>query len=372
MPFRQLLWIGLALAAATLACNLGSPAPTDTPLPPTATHTPPPPATDTPLPPTATPEPSPTDVPPTPEPTVTPGPGGPEGYVDNRSGPLELMQSYINAINRHEYARAYGYWDEGSAVGAFEDFEAGFADTQAVTLTTGTIMGEGAAGSLFYVVPVTLHALTSGGEQVFAGCYTLHLSQPGVQAEPPFRPMAIRFADVDEVPAGTDPGPIMAAACPPSAEVVTPQAPPENDISADYYIDDRSSAAAVLRSFLNAVNRREYARAYGYYEEGAEVIAFEDFEADAADVAALSDYRHGGALTDAGAGQLYFSLPAAFTTEESDGEMTTSVGCFLFHLSQPAIQGVPFQPLGLRESQGSEAEPGADVEAMLAEACATP
>jgi hypothetical protein len=278
------------------------------------------------------------------------------------------MESYVNALNRHEYARAYGYWDEGANIGSFEDFEAGYADTQAVTLTTGTIMSEGAAGSLFYVAPVTLRAATSTGEQVFAGCYTLHLSQPAIQAEPPFRPMAIRFADVEEVPAGADPGPLMAAACPPSAVAVTPQAPPDDAVSAEYYIDNRSNTAALLRSFFNAINRREYARAYGYYEPDAEVSSFEDFQESAAG-AVIASFVHGAASDDAGAGQLYYRLPAAYVVERPDGSMSTLVGCFTLHLSQPAIQGVPYQPLGLREGDVSEAGAGADIVTLLAEAC---
>ena len=31
------------------------------------------------------------------------------------------------------------------------------------------------------------------------------------------------------------------------------------------YIDDRSSAAAIVNSFYNAVNRKEYARAWDYF-----------------------------------------------------------------------------------------------------------
>src|SRR5260221_5754909 len=42
--------------------------------------------------------------------TVTPFPGSAELYVDDRSTPAALITSFVNAINRQEYLRAYSYW----------------------------------------------------------------------------------------------------------------------------------------------------------------------------------------------------------------------------------------------------------------------
>ncbi len=112
----------------------------------------------------------------------------PAASVDNRSDAVAVLNSYVNAISRKEYARAYSYWESGSSVGSFENFEKGFAGTDTVALTTGTVGSSAGAGQLYYVVPVTLNALqTNGTTQTYVGCYTLHLSQPGIQAEPPFR-----------------------------------------------------------------------------------------------------------------------------------------------------------------------------------------
>src|SRR6185295_9432896 len=96
-----------------------------------------------------------------------------------------------------EFARAYGYWETASSVGSFENFAAGYAETQAVTLTTGVVSSEGAAGNLFYRVPAVLQAtLNDGTPQTFAGCYTLHIAQPAVQATVPFAPLGIRSAEL--------------------------------------------------------------------------------------------------------------------------------------------------------------------------------
>jgi hypothetical protein len=156
----------------------------------------------------------PAGVPLTPEPAPPAGDVSADHYIDDRSDPEALIRSLFNAINRHEYLRAYSYWKDDADVGSFADFEAGYAETATVALETGEVAGDAGAGQFNYLVPVTLNVTTTGGEaQTFVGCYHLHLSNPGVQAEPPFIPLGIRAADVQEVAAGADPAALMAAAC---------------------------------------------------------------------------------------------------------------------------------------------------------------
>ena len=58
--------------------------------------------------------------------------------------------------------------------------------------TFGTVLNEGAAGSLYYKLPMILVAQVTGNTtQIFVGCYTLHLTQSGVQVQPPFHSMGI-------------------------------------------------------------------------------------------------------------------------------------------------------------------------------------
>src|SRR5258706_16448371 len=77
-------------------------------------------------------------------------------YFDNRGNAVVALQSYFNAINRREYARAYGYWESAAAVGPFAAFQAGYADTQSVLLTTGAVTGDAGAGQRHFTVPVIL------------------------------------------------------------------------------------------------------------------------------------------------------------------------------------------------------------------------
>ncbi len=116
----------------------------------------------------------------------------PGAYVDDRSSPEAVISSFYNAISRQEYARAWSYYQDGEGVPAFDDFVKGYSDTKSVSVSFGEVAGEGAAGSMYYTVPVSLDAVdTSGKHSYFAGCYTLRLANPGIQAEPPFEPMHI-------------------------------------------------------------------------------------------------------------------------------------------------------------------------------------
>ncbi len=111
-------------------------------------------------------------------------------YLDDRSTPGRLVESLYNAISRKEFARAWGYFATPPAA-SVEAYAAGFEDTAGVEVTVGTPHEEGAAGSVYYELPVALSAERPDGTyRTFAGCYTVRLVQPANQ-EPPFRPMAI-------------------------------------------------------------------------------------------------------------------------------------------------------------------------------------
>ena len=113
-------------------------------------------------------------------------------YVDDRSTPQAVIQSFYNAINRQEYARAWSYYEDGQGVPAFDAFTAGYQSTKSVTLTLGKPTSDGAAGSTYYSLPASIDALSTAGKHAyFAGCYTLRLANPAIQAEPPFQPMHI-------------------------------------------------------------------------------------------------------------------------------------------------------------------------------------
>jgi hypothetical protein len=139
-------------------------------------------------------------------------------YLDDRSDAVQVMRSLFNAINRSEYVRAYSYWEPSAALTQlppFNNFAAGYADTASVQLTTGALREEGAAGSLYAQVPVTLVATTrSGVIQTFVGCYILHMTNPGLQETPPFHPWGVQSAHVTQVANNANTTTLMATACP--------------------------------------------------------------------------------------------------------------------------------------------------------------
>jgi hypothetical protein len=112
-------------------------------------------------------------------------------YVDDRSDAASVLRSLYNAVSRREYARAWDYFGDTRPAASFDDFVDGYRTTERVDIETGAVSQEGAAGSVFFSVPVAIRATaTDGSAQVFAGCYTLRQVNAQVQ-EPPFRPILI-------------------------------------------------------------------------------------------------------------------------------------------------------------------------------------
>lgn len=103
-------------------------------------------------------------------PPAAPARGSPEAAAD-------VIRSYYAAIDRGDLATAYRLWgQDGAASGTtLAAFRAGFAETAESRAIVGTpTNGEGAAGSVFIDVPVTVEArLKDGTRQHFAGNYTL-------------------------------------------------------------------------------------------------------------------------------------------------------------------------------------------------------
>lgn len=120
-----------------------------------------------------------------------------DGYIDDRSTATSTVTSFYNAIARGELTRAWSYYQhdeltEAELTAKFDEFAKGYADTKTVTVLTGEETSEGAAGSIYYKLPVAIDAESNSSVHTqFVGCYTLKLVQPTNQAAPPFRPLHI-------------------------------------------------------------------------------------------------------------------------------------------------------------------------------------
>lgn len=118
------------------------------------------------------------------------------------------------------------------------------------------------------------------------------------------------------------------------------------------YMDDRSSAESVVRSLFNAINSRQYLRAYSYWEANAEGLPpYEEFEQSFAETDYVDLFHVGEVTTEAGAGQQYFAVPYIISVMNTDGSVEAFAGCYLMHLANPAIQATPpFRPLGIQRA----------------------
>jgi ketosteroid isomerase-like protein len=92
----------------------------------------------------------------------------------------DIVRQYYAAIDAGDFRGAYDLWaGEGAASGkTFEEFAGGFPHTTQVNATIdepGKV--EGAAGSRYVEVPVSIRAVTDDGEpQRFVGHYVLRRS----------------------------------------------------------------------------------------------------------------------------------------------------------------------------------------------------
>ncbi|WP_371181548.1 hypothetical protein [Xanthomonas sacchari] len=96
--------------------------------------------------------------------------------ADSPQAAADVVRRYYAAINARDYATAWQQWGEDGRPGqSYAAFKAGFAQTRAVKATIGALgRSDGAAGSVYQPVPVTVEAtLADGTRQRFRGDYVL-------------------------------------------------------------------------------------------------------------------------------------------------------------------------------------------------------
>jgi hypothetical protein len=148
-PLGLALVFALVLAACGQAQEASEPA---------ATTSPSPSATASPLPSTS-PSASPTGRDYTP-PVLTPE------AEKSETGARSLLLAWADAMEDREYGPAYALFGQyASRTGqSAAQYAASFADYRTVTVSVGEGMAEGACGSLYYEVPVTLSGTTDAGK----------------------------------------------------------------------------------------------------------------------------------------------------------------------------------------------------------------
>lgn len=308
----------------------------------TATESPTPTSTGT-----ATPTESPTR---TPSATPTP-PVGPS--YDDQSDPVTALASLYDAINRGEFDRAYNYWQDKPAA-TVEDFAAGYADTASVQLVIGVpVVEDPGAGNVFASIPALLVSThTDGSQETFAGCYTMHTTNPGIDPSPDAGKWKIRSAEV--APASTRGTGQLESACADYAPAKDP-----------HEYADRKSGVGVVASLFNAINRGAFQDAYGYWEEPPGGQTEQQFEAGYADTKEVDVAVIPPTFTEGAAGSLYASVPTLLIVTKTDGSTEYFAGCYVTRRTNDGISDDPDAVLW-RLYQGNVASvPDADATRLL-------
>ena len=304
------------------------------------------------------------------QPSASPSVAPVTAYLDDRGSAEEVIRSYYDAIGRRQYLRAYSYWEPSTTLPTFDVFAKGFDSTTAVQVELGTVGGSPGAGQLYWSVPAVVLATTTAGPQAFVGCYAVHLARPEIQAAPPFKPMAIQAGQLQSAATATAARAAMPSVCGSANATPLPWGASGTGIDAARYLDDRSAGEEEIRSYYNAVNRKEYSRAYSYWELGASQLApFDAFASGYANTKSVTLATKPGTI-GAGAGQTYYTVPAVVTASNTDGSTTVFAGCYTLHLGSPNAQATPpFQPLGIQSARITQAASGANASDLLNAAC---
>jgi len=299
-------------------------------------------------------------------------------YLDDRSTPGALVLSYANAISRHEYLRAYYYWiNPLDYLGTLDNFSTLFMNVSSVQVVFGSITSEGAAGSIYFTVPAVLKYMHPDNTyERYAACFLARLPQPGNYGAPPITPMNFERGITELLASSTtDEGALTSACTAPDYANGGLQGSPVSfeslsDLSPSNYIDNRSGAVEVVSSLINAINRKEYVRAYSYWENpsvtpgdyNSYALGFNDTQSISA--------TFGTVISDAGAGQWHYMVPVAEVVQTTGAAIKTYIGCYTLHISNPGIQGAPpFRPLAITNGHFTLVANDAAISSLLATAC---
>lgn len=280
---------------------------------------------------------------------------------DDSSDPMRMMTSYINAINRKDYQRAYGYWHTPSQ--SLADFEKGYATTANVTATIASASGIDAATSqrrtLVSVVLDSTH--TDGSTERFSGCYVAWKTVPGVSDNPDDTNWHIEDAAVSKADQSSSLADLLAQGCETYKDRVSNYGQP---------YDDQGGSLNVVLSLYDALNRQDYKRAYGYWEQAPS--SYDDFAAGYANTKSAVVTTGAPTGKGAAAGSVYEDIPVVVTGRLKDGTAQLYSGCYVARKSDIPTDGTadpssnPWKIYSGKLTQAPDATSAAE---LLAAAC---
>jgi len=113
------------------------------------------------------------------------------------------------------------------------------------------------------------------------------------------------------------------------------------------YLDNRSDAASLIESLYNAINRKEFARAYSYFSNPPA----DSFDAyvKGYDGTRSVDLAIGTVLAEGAAGSTYYTVPVAIRSQGPDGKEQLFAGCYTVRAINATIQDPPFRALQIEK-----------------------
>ncbi|WP_127524148.1 DUF1176 domain-containing protein [Mesorhizobium sp. Z1-4] len=122
-------------------------------------------------------------------------------------------------------------------------------------------------------------------------------------------------------------------------------------LAEEAYLDDRSDAASLVKSLYNAVNRKEYARAWSYFSEPP-ASSLEDYAEGFSGTESVK-VRTGRVAEEGAAGSIMLQLPLAIEAHASDGSVRVFSGCYSLRMANPEIATDAFTPLSISSGRFS-------------------
>jgi hypothetical protein len=296
-------------------------------------------------------------------------------YIDDRSAPSQVIVSFYNAISRQEYSRAYSYYsDPATTLGSFTAFANGYQNTVSVNLVFGQITGDPGMSQIHYTVPVILKAITKNNVHTnYAACYVVHESNPDVYGAPPISPMSIDSGSATVSNPNASDASLLANACSayPSGGLQSfPASANSLSIDKNNFVDNRSGPIETVSSLLNALNLKQYVRAYSYYQTPATYPGLYDPYAAGYSSTDTITVTFGTVISEGAAGSLYYKVPLAEKVLTTSSTTQTFVGCYTLRLGQPANQTIPpFQSMGITAGKFNQVANGTNVTTLLPSAC---
>jgi hypothetical protein len=296
-------------------------------------------------------------------------------YIDDRSTPSQVIVSFYNAISRREYSRAYDYWaDPSTSLGNFTTWANGYNNTASVDLVFGPITGDPGMSQVYYTIPVILKVTaTNSTRNNFAACYVVHETTPDVYGAPPISPMGIFEGSAQSSDINANDASVLATACsgyPAGLNSAFPASSNSLNIDKSNFVDNRSGPIETVSSLLNALNLKQYVRAYSYYQDPATFPGpYDPYSAGYSNTDVIT-VTFGTVQSEGAAGSTYYKVPLATKVLTTMNSTQTFVGCYTLRLGQPANQTMPpFQPMGITTGKFTQVNNGSDVNSLLPTAC---